>query len=87
MSAIEDSMQEYLTRRAEEIEYRATHGSIRGDFEGTVRGSWQGLDSTGTSFVSYRGRTYPVVSIGFTTLWKNAPVELTFSNGIYYASS
>jgi hypothetical protein len=58
---------------------------VKGDFEGSVTGYWVKMDTTGSGVVSYRYKEYICEPIGFVSLPKGTPVELTFANGIYYA--
>ena len=58
---------------------------VKGDFEGSVTGYWVKMDETGSGVVVYRDKEYVCEPIGFVSLPKGTPVELTFANGIYYA--
>jgi len=58
---------------------------IKGDFEGSVTGYWVRMDASGAGIVSYQRKEYVCEPIGFVSLPKNTPVELTFAHGIYYA--
>lgn len=76
----------YQTReRITELERRAKSSIIKGDFEGSVTGSWQKLSFAGGGIVKYNDKSYVTVPIGFVSLPKGTAVELTYANGIYYS--
>jgi len=56
----------------------------KGDFEGTVVGTWKRLDSTGAGVVEYKSKEYLTRATGFTSIFAGAPVEITYSNGTYF---
>jgi len=85
MAALDTAMQEFNMRRLEETMRRADGAEIKGDFTGSVTGKWLRLDNNGAGVVMYKGREYPVRSIGFTSLPKGATVELTYAKGQYFA--
>ena len=72
--------------RSIEVEHRMDKAPIRGDFEGSVRGTWVRLDDGGAGVVLYKGKEYKVRTIGFSSLTAGAPVLLTYADGIYVAS-
>ena len=86
MSALSSAMQEYQARRMLEMERRSEGAEIKGDFEGSVKGSWLRLDEGGAGVVLYKSREYKVRSIGFTSLPKGSVVELSYAKGVYFAS-
>lgn len=57
----------------------------RGDFEGTVVAKWYGLDNSGAGIVEYNSKQYLTRATGFTSIFRGAPVELTYSNGTYFS--
>lgn len=71
--------------RVVSLENRADGLQIKGDFDGSVTGVWQRLDQTGVGIVRYKGKDYKVKAIGFQSLAKGTPVELTYGKGIYFA--
>ena len=85
MSALNSAKDDHMSRRMIEVERRSEGKEIRGDFEGSVKGSWVRLDSGGAGIVSYKGREYRVRSIGFTSLPKGSIVELSYAKGVYFA--
>lgn len=58
---------------------------ITGDFDGSVQGKWVKLANSGAGIVSYNGKEYTTVRIGFTALKPGTSVELTHANGVYYS--
>lgn len=58
---------------------------LKGDFEGSVTGYWVKMDNSGSGVASYQDKEYVCEPIGFVSIPKGTPVELTFANGIYYA--
>ena len=85
MTAIDMAMKEFNMRRVEETMRRAEGAEVKGDFEGSVVGKWQRLGEDGAGVVLYKGRNYPVRSIGFSSLPRGATVELTYAKGQYFA--
>lgn len=85
MAALDLAMQEFKMRRLEETMRRAEGAEVKGDFAGSVVGKWQKLAENGAGVVLYKGREYPVRSIGFTSLPKGSTVELTYAKGQYFA--
>lgn len=77
---------QYQTReRITELERRAKSSIIKGDFEGSVTGSWVKLSEDGGGTVKYNDKKYTTVPIGFVSLPRGTAVELTYANGIYYS--
>ena len=74
-----------LEKRAMRLKEYRDKPVVKGDFEGSVTGYWVKMDSSGSGIVSYLDKEYVCESIGFVSLPKGTPVELTFANGIYYA--
>jgi len=58
---------------------------IRGDFEGSVKGTWVKLAEDGTGVVSYNDKQYRTKPIGLTGVTEGTEVELSFAKGIYYS--
>ena len=85
MPALNIATQEFQMRRIEETMRRAEGAEVKGDFAGSVAGKWERLDENGAGVVIYKGREYPVRSIGFTSLPKGTTVELTYAKGQYFA--
>lgn len=74
-----------LDNRLNEMERRQKGTSVKGDFDGSVAGSWVKLDSNGAGIVSYNGKEYTTIRLGFTSIPAGTAVELTFGNGYYYS--
>jgi hypothetical protein len=72
--------------RLTEIENREDGKQIKGDFEGSVTGTWKELGDNGAAIVEYKGKEYIARPIGFTALTKGAPVQLSHADGVYYAA-
>lgn len=76
----------YQTRqRVQELERRSKTSVIKGDFEGSVTGSWVELRKDGGGIVKYNDKEYVTVTIGFVSLPKGVAVEMSYANGIYYS--
>jgi hypothetical protein len=74
------------TSRILALEDRSKAAMKVGDFEGSVLGVWQRVDSSGAGIVEYKGKEYTTKRQGFTSLFKNAKVQLTYVDGVYYSS-
>jgi len=71
--------------RVVDLEFRASDTTIKGDFEGSVTGSWVKLGANGEGVVSYSGKEYVTKPLGFVSVPKGIEVELSYANGIYYS--
>ena len=69
--------------RIADLERRQDGFEIKGDFEGSVTGSWVRLDSSGAGVVNYKSKQYYTKMIGLTSLPKGTLGELSFANGTY----
>lgn len=85
MKALETAKSEFQMRRMDESMRRAEGAQIKGDFDGSVAASWRRLDDGGAGIAVYKGREYPVRTIGFTSIPKGTTVELTYADGTYFA--
>lgn len=85
MKSLDTAKLEFQQRRLEETLRRAEGAGVRGDFDGSVAGSWNRLDDGGAGVATYKGREYPVRTIGFTSIPKGTTVELTYAQGTYFA--
>tara|TARA_Y100001973_G_scaffold100250_1_gene160959 strand:- start:188 stop:445 length:258 start_codon:yes stop_codon:yes gene_type:complete len=74
-----------LANRLVDLEFRASDTTIKGDFVGSVTGSWVRLGSRGEGIVSYNNKQYPTKPIGFVSLPAGTEVELSYANGVYYS--
>ena len=72
--------------RMVELERRASRESIKGTIDGTVTANWVKLGEDGAGRVNYKDREYIVSSVGFASLPKGTKVQMTYANGVYYAS-
>ena len=68
------------------IENRKTGTLRKADFEGSVSGTWQGLDELGAGKVLHEGKVYTTKRLGFTSLFKGDQVQLSYLDGVYYSS-
>ena len=59
--------------------------TIKGDFEGSVTGSWVKLASNGAGIVKYNGKEYVTKPIGFTSIAAGHDIELSYAKGVYYS--
>ena len=62
-----------------------TRPAIRGDFEGSVTGTWVKLDLDGTGLVSYNNKTYKTRVLGIASVPAGTYVELSHADGVYYS--
>lgn len=56
------------------------------DFEGTVTGTWEGIDPSGAGLVNYKGKTYKSVRLGLTSLFAGSKVQLSYVKGTYFSN-
>ena len=75
-----------MAERVVALQDRAEEVKKKGDFEGSVSGNWKGIDTSGAGLVQYKGKTYKTKRLGFTSLFKNSKVQLSYIDGIYYSS-
>ena len=68
-----------------ERQQRMDERGMTGDFEGSVVGTWVRLNQDGSGLVRYRNKEYITKPLGFASIFRNTPVELTYLNGIYYS--
>lgn len=68
------------------LEDRAKQAEKTGDFEGSVLAVWKRVDASGAGIVEYKGKEYKTKRQGFTSLFRDAKVQLTYVDGIYYSS-
>ena len=76
------------TSRAErfiQLERRDKKEIVKGDFEGSVKGTWVKLGDDGTGVVAFNDKEYNTKPIGLTSLTAGTEVELSFAKGIYYS--
>ena len=85
MNLLQSLMEASRTERFLQLEYRDKKEVIRGDFEGSVKGSWVKLDNDGTGVVAYNDKNYRTKPIGLTSLTAGTEVELSFAKGVYYS--
>ena len=74
------------TNRLQEVEDRESGNLYRGDFEGTVTGTWLKLDDDGAGVVKYGDKEYITKRTGNPSIPRGTPVELTYARGIYYSN-
>ena len=85
-SLLQRTQDESASARLMELDHRVDGWEIRGDFQGTVTGKWQGVGPQGEGRVTYKGKTYKTKRAGFSSIPRGYPVELTYANGVYYSS-
>lgn len=73
-------------KRFGEIEERENGPDVKGDFEGSVAGSWVKLGGNGAGIVSYNKKQYTTRPLGFTSIAPGKSVQLTHANGVYYST-
>ena len=78
--------QTYESNRIATISEQESKPQIQGDFEGSVTGSWKGLDTYGLGKVGFKDKEYKTKPMGFTSITRGQSVQLTFANGVYYSS-
>lgn len=86
MPLLNDVQQIQAADRIAEVERRAKGQEIKGDFEGSVSGSWVRLREDGAGVVSYNNKQYVTKPIGFTSLPAGQAVQLSHANGVYFSS-
>lgn len=86
MALMDDLYQSSVNNRLLEIQEREKKPMIKGDFEGSVTGTWVALNELGLGVVSYMDRLYLTRALGFTSISAGKPVQLTHANGVYYSS-
>ena len=85
MSLIEVVNQQAEANRLATLENRLSGSSSNADFDGSVAANWVKLDETGLGVVEYKGKKYKCVRTGSTSLPAGKLVQLTYSNGVYFA--
>jgi len=85
MNIVNSVKSQQAADRVYELERRADGFRIEGDFDGNVQGKWKELAQSGAGVVTYRGKDYTVMPIGFVSLPAGTSVELSYADGVYYA--
>jgi hypothetical protein len=75
----------HAANRLAAVEDRSKKIIIKGDFEGTVTGSWVEIAQNGAGIVSYNNKQYVTKPLGFTSIPAGHAVQLTYAKGIYYS--
>ena len=75
----------HAANRLAAVEDRSKKIVIKGDFEGTVTGSWVEIAQNGAGIVSYNNKKYVTKPLGFTSIPAGHAVQLTYAKGIYYS--
>ena len=68
-----------------ELEERTSDISIKGDFTGSVTGTWVRLGDNGEGVVRFNNKEYVTKPIGFISIPGGMEVELSYANGVYYS--
>ena len=82
---IRDLMELSTANRMVDLERLASNEIIKGDFEGSVTGTWIRLDPDGTGIVSYKNKQYKTVVLGLTSIPRGTKVELSHASGTYFS--
>ena len=69
-----------------DIESRSDGATLKGDFEGSVTGTWIGLGPMGEGVVSYKSKQYLTKPIGFVSIPAGTEVQLSYAKGLYYSA-
>ena len=85
MDLIQAANERREANRFVELERRQAGGDDKGDCPGTVLGFWVKLKDNGTGLCSYKDKRYVTRPLGSTSIKKGTPVELFFSDGVYYS--
>ena len=83
---IEELLSVSTANRINQLERLQEFDYFRGDFSGSVTGTWVRLGANGEGVVSYANKTYATKPIGFLSIPAGTEVELTFAKGIYYSN-
>jgi len=86
MAIIEEVQAILAADRISLLERRVDQELIKGDFEGSVTGSWVKLREDGAGIVRYNGKEYVTKPLGFVSISKGASVLLSHANGVYFSS-
>ena len=74
-----------VAERIAAVEAREKGWQVKGDFEGSVTGSWVTLNESGAGVVKFNNKKYITQNIGFVSLPKGTAVELSFADGTYFS--
>ena len=85
MNLIDVANERAAVERVATIEARLAGTRVNADFEGSVAASWVKIDSNGLGVVEYKGKKYKCIRHGGTSLPAGSLVQLTYSNGVYFA--
>jgi hypothetical protein len=86
MELLESLLETSAANRVADISARESGTPIKGDFEGSVTGTWVELNSYGLGIVAYNQKQYTTRRLGVTSIPAGRAVQLTFANGIYYSN-
>ena len=73
------------SNRLIDLDTKEQSTGVKGDFTGSVGGTWVRLDENGAGIVKYNDKEYVTRRLGFTSIPAGTAVELSFGNGIYYS--
>lgn len=83
---LNDFLEYHNAGRVIDVEERQSKKSIKGDFEGSVTGTWVGYDfETNGGIVRYNDKEYLTKVLGIRSIKKGTKVQLSFADGIYYS--
>jgi hypothetical protein len=87
MSEFSDSLFKISqANRIVDLDRRENEPVVRGDFKGSVMGSWKKLADNGSGIVEYNKKEYVTRPVGFTSIPAGTPVMLTHANGVYFSN-
>lgn len=86
MAILETVLNNAQADRLFELDRRESGETIKGDFVGSVTGTWRGLGESASGLVSYSDKVYKTVRLGKTSIPAGTSVELSFANGTYYSN-
>lgn len=85
MSAVDLSISLFEAERLVKQE-QPKNPNEKGDFEGSVVGTWQRLNSKGLGVVVYGNKEYKTIPLGTRSITRGTKVQLNFTEGVYYSN-
>lgn len=86
MSLLNSLKEASLVNRLVNLEALASKELVKGDFTGSVTGSWVKLGDLGEGIVKFNSKEYVTKPLGFTSISPGTEVELSYAKGIYYST-
>lgn len=85
MALIDSVRETHAANRVAKVEQMSKKVDIKGDFEGSVTGSWVRLADNGAGVVNYNNKQYVTKPLGFTSIEPGRQVQMNYAKGIYYS--